>query len=131
MGAPRDRRARAAGRTDLGHGYPLPREHPLQAQKKLAGDTVWIDREAITVTGEGAVSRYPLADITAVTAVGKKKFNFYYRGQTLQIKGDKRFCSIKYVHVFDGVRAAGHAEQPAEARIEHAERPDTSAEEPV
>ena len=103
----------------------------FKRKKKLAGDTVWIDREAITVTGEGAVSRYPLADITAVTAVGKKKFNFYYRGQTLQIKGDKRFCSIKYVHVFDGVRAARHAERPAEARTEHAERPDTSAEEPV
>ena len=73
----------------------------------LAGDTVSIDRDALYISdATGAQARYPLEEIDAITAVGKKKFNFYCHGKILQVKGDERFCSIKYVHIFDGLRAA-------------------------
>ena len=73
----------------------------------LAGDTVAIDKDALYISdGTGAEARFPLEEIDAITAVGKKKFNFYCHGKILQVKGDERFCSIKYVHIFDGLRAA-------------------------
>lgn len=71
----------------------------------LQGDRVSMDRDALRISGGGAEHVFPLADIDAMTAVGKKKFNFYYRGDILQVRGDKRFCSIKYVHAFDGLKA--------------------------
>lgn len=72
---------------------------------KLGGDRVSIDSQKLTISGGGKHYEYPLDEIDAVTAVGKKKFNFYYKGKILQVKGDPRFCSVKYVHVFDGLRA--------------------------
>lgn len=77
----------------------------FQKKKKLAGDRVCIDKDNLVISGEAGESVYPLCDIVAMTMVGKKKFNFYYDGKILQVKGDRRFCAIKYVHVFDGLRA--------------------------
>lgn len=73
-------------------------------KKKLDGDKVTIDNQKLTVSGDGVQTVYPLEEITAITMVGKKKFNFYHDGKILQVKGDKRFCAIKYVHIFDGLR---------------------------
>ena len=78
----------------------------FQKKKKLAGDRVCIDKENLVISGDAGESIYPLRDVVAMTMVGKKKFNFYYDGKILQVKGGKRFCAIKYVHVFDGLRAA-------------------------
>lgn len=81
----------------------------------LAGNKVSIDSEELLISDENGVqSRYPLEEIDAVTAVGKKKFNFYCHGKILQVKGDERFCSIKYVHIFDGVRAARKHRDPSD-----------------
>ncbi len=77
----------------------------FQKKKKLAGESVWIDKENLVISGGAGESVFPLCDIVAMTMVGKKKFNFYYDGKILQVKGNKRFCAIKYVHVFDGLRA--------------------------
>lgn len=84
----------------------------MKKKIRLPGDTVCIDKDAICVSGEGVSARYPFDEIDAVTAVGKKKFNFYWKGKILQVKGDERFCSIKYVHIFDGVRAAAENNAP-------------------
>ncbi len=78
----------------------------LKRKEKLAGDSVSIDKEYLTVSGKTGESKYPLCDIVAMTMVGKKKFNFYYDDKILQVKGNKRFCAIKYVHIFDGLRKA-------------------------
>ena len=84
----------------------LPRAEPGPVEG--AGDLV----VAFTAALLGAIDRAavnavcsPLSAQVALTMVGKKKFNFYYEGRILQIKGDKRFCAIKYVHVFEGLRA--------------------------
>ncbi len=90
----------------------------LQRKIFLDGHAVAMDREAITVTGEKGSYTFPLAEIDAMAAVGKKKFNFYYRGKIYQIKGHERFCAVKYVHAFNGIRAAakdaGHISSPEE-----------------
>ena len=83
----------------------------LQKKIKLPGNTVTLDKDSLMISGGGAETRYPLAEIDAITAVGKKKFNFYYKGKILQVKGGKRFCAIKYVHAFDGIRAARKEEK--------------------
>lgn len=72
----------------------------FRKKKKLSGNSVSIDRDNLIV-GETV---FPLKEITALTMVGKKKFNFYYDGKILQVKGNKRFCAIKYVHIFDGLK---------------------------
>ena len=77
----------------------------FKRKKKLAGDAVEIDKNNLYIIDGKQRQVYPLSEITALTMVGKKKFNFYYQGKILQVKGDKRFCAIKYVHVFDGLRA--------------------------
>lgn len=68
-----------------------------------------IDKNALTVSDGKSVAVYPLGEIEALTMVGKKKFNFYHGGKILQIKGGKRFCAVKYVHIFDGLRSEAAA----------------------
>lgn len=76
----------------------------LKRKKKLAGNRVAIDRDKLVISDKKSETVYPLKEITAMTMVGKKKFNFYHGGKILQVKGNKRFCAIKYVHIFDGLR---------------------------
>ena len=76
----------------------------FQKKKKLAGDRVAIDAHHLTVSQKNGQSVYPLDEISALTMLGKKKFNFYHGGKILQVKGGKRFCAIKYVHIFEGLR---------------------------
>lgn len=76
----------------------------FKRKKKLAGNSVAIDMDKLVISGKKGETAYPLDEITAMTMVGKKKFNFYHDGKILQVKGNKRFCAIKYVHVFDGLR---------------------------
>ena len=76
----------------------------FKRKKKLAGNRVSISADGITISDAKERFYYPLTDISALTMVGKKKFNFYYGDKILQVKGNKRFCAIKYVHIFDGLR---------------------------
>lgn len=103
---------RILGGEKISDGDILFRESvKLQKKIKLPGNTVTLDKDSLMISGGGAETRYPLAEIDAITAVGKKKFNFYYKGKILQVKGGKRFCAIKYVHAFDGIHAARKEEK--------------------
>ena len=103
---------RVLGGEKISDGGILFRESvKLQKKIKLPGNTVTLDKDSLMISGGGTETRYPLAEIDAITAVGKKKFNFYYKGKILQVKGGKRFCAIKYVHAFDGIRAARKEEK--------------------
>ena len=42
--------------------------------------------------------------ISAVTVLGKNKLNIYAKDAVYQIKGDKRFCALKYVNLFHRYR---------------------------
>lgn len=83
----------------------------LSKKKKLAGNRVLMNKENLIISDKKEKSVYPLKDITALTMVGKKKFNFYYGGKILQVKGNKRFCAIKYAHIFDGLRQMNGGEK--------------------
>lgn len=76
----------------------------LKRKKKLDGNRIAADNKGLTVVGKGTSSTYLFDEMDGLTVVGKRKFNFYYHGKTYQVKGDKRFCSLKYLHLFEGVR---------------------------
>jgi hypothetical protein len=58
----------------------------------------------LIVKSGSAETRFCLNDIRALTVVGKKKFNFYMGDKIYQVKGDLRFCSLKYLHAFEARR---------------------------
>ncbi len=78
----------------------------FKKKKKLDGNRVSIDKDNLVIYGGKGEQVFPLDEITALTMVGKKKFNFYCKDKILQVKGNKRFCAIKYVHIFDGLKQA-------------------------
>ena len=43
---------------------------------------------------------YPFDSISVITVLGKNKLNMYSGGKIYQMKGDKRFCAIKYVQIY-------------------------------
>lgn len=50
----------------------------------------------------GQTFDFALSDIEGATVLGKRKINFYLPdGKVLQIEGDKRFCAVKYLHLFE------------------------------
>lgn len=67
------------------------RKEPLQgaASISLYGDRLVID---------GRV--FPFAEVTAVTVLGRNKANIYHDGHVYQLKGNKRFNALKYVHLY-------------------------------
>ncbi len=59
----------------------------------LYGDRVVFDE------GKENALVIPFADADAVTVLGKNKLNIYYDKHIYQLKGDKRFNALKYVHL--------------------------------
>lgn len=43
----------------------------------------------------------PFSETDAVTVLGRNKLNIYHGGNIYQIKPGKRFCALKYVHVYN------------------------------
>ncbi len=43
---------------------------------------------------------FPFDDCSATAILGKNKVNIYHKGRVYQIKGDKRFCGLKYVNIY-------------------------------
>ena len=41
----------------------------------------------------------PFGEISAAAVLGRNKLNLYHKGRIYQLKGDKRFNSLKYVHL--------------------------------
>lgn len=39
-------------------------------------------------------------ETSAVTVLGRNKLNIYHGGKIYQLKSDKRFCALKYVHIY-------------------------------
>ena len=56
---------------------------------RLYGDRITLDDQV-----------FPFADLSAVVVLGKNKVNLYTGNDVLQLKGDKRFNALKYVHFF-------------------------------
>ena len=52
-------------------------------------------------TSAGDNVTFDFDTIAAVTILGKNKLNVYADGKVYQIKGDKRFNALKYVHIYN------------------------------
>ena len=56
--------------------------------------------DKITVSGEKLEKMtFNFDTVSAVAVLGKNKLNVYSGGRVYQIKGDKRFCALKYVNL--------------------------------
>ncbi len=55
--------------------------------------------DRIEVTGNEKFV-FPFDETIAVTVLGKNKLNIYHGGKIYQLKGNERFCALKYVHIF-------------------------------
>jgi hypothetical protein len=40
-------------------------------------------------------------DCSTITVLGRNKLNIYHSGKIYQLKGGKRFCALKYVHIYN------------------------------
>lgn len=85
------------------------RKVPLfkDAEITLCGDR-------ITARGEGVDLVFPFDEASAVTVLGKNKANIYHGGKIYQLKGSKRFNSLKYVHIYHRYKNIIKGEENAE-----------------
>ena len=60
-----------------------------QATVRLYGDRITVDDLVM-----------PFDEIGAIAVLGRNKLNVYHGDQVYQLKGDKRFNALKYVHIF-------------------------------
>lgn len=57
------------------------------------------DRIVLNVKGETITCSF--SDCSTITVLGRNKLNIYHGGKIYQLKGDKRFCALKYVHIYN------------------------------
>ena len=88
--------------------------------KKNAEMELYIDRVVI----DGTV--YPFNEVTGVTVLGKNKLDVYHDGHIWQLKGNKRFCALKYVNIFNHYKNL--TETAAHAARKHKEEIDNDRE---
>ncbi len=69
---------------------------PLKNSAKISlyGDKIVFDE------GEKNELRLDFCNISALSVLGRNKANIYYSDKVYQLKGDKRFNALKYVHIY-------------------------------
>ena len=55
----------------------------------------------IEAISEGFSQTFSFDEVNAVTVLGRNKANIYFGGKIYQLKGEKSFNALKYVHVFN------------------------------
>ncbi len=73
-------------------------------KRKLDGNRVTADADGITVSTEKNSKTFCWRDIEGLAIVQRDRVDFYYDGKTYQIRGDKRFCPLKYLDLYEGVK---------------------------
>jgi len=69
------------------------------------GVTLRLYGDRITLSGEKIEEMTFKFDTTpAITVLGKNKLDVYSAGKVYQLKGDKRFCALKYVNLYHRYR---------------------------
>ena len=56
--------------------------------------------DRLEIKTKDASTTYSFEDLSTVTVLGKNKLNIYAGEHIYQIKGDKRFNALKYVHIY-------------------------------
>ena len=57
--------------------------------------------DRIDARGDGFSQLFRFDEINAVTVLGRNKANIYFNGKIYQLKGEKSFNALKYVHIFN------------------------------
>ena len=73
---------------------PNVKKIPMYENAKIA-----LYGNRIEVSSEGN-HIFALDETSAVTVLGRNKLNIYHGGKIYQLKGNKRFCALKYVHIY-------------------------------
>ena len=68
--------------------------------KKDADISLYGNRIVVDENGEDS-NIFDFDKISAVTILGKNKLNIYSDGKIYQVKGEKRFNALKYVHIYN------------------------------
>lgn len=74
----------------------------LYKKKELLceGARVQLFGNRITLAGSNFELNMPFEEISSISVLGKNKLNLYFGKELYQIKGDKRFCALKFVNIF-------------------------------
>ncbi len=88
---------------------PLYEEHaslyeviPYQKKVLLQKDiTLALYGDRLLATSADTTYTFPYESTLAVTVLGRNKLNVYADGKIYQIKSDKRFNALKYVHIYN------------------------------
>ena len=64
------------------------------------GATIQLYGNRIVITMADGTLNMPYDSVDAVAVLGRNKLNIYYDGRIYQIKPGKRFCALKYVHMY-------------------------------
>ena len=75
----------------------IPYEKKVVLDKNAA---VELYGHSIAVTLKGVERVFSFDEVAAVTVLGRNKLNIYHDDRIYQLKGDKRFNAVKYVHMF-------------------------------
>ena len=75
-----------------------------ERKKRLAKGRVAADVNGVTFTSDKGENRFLYNDMSGFAIVSKSKFEFYVDGKTYQIAGDDKFCSVKYLHLYQGFK---------------------------
>ncbi len=74
---------------------PYKRKRMLAKRTKIA-----LHPTRVTINGGGVELNMPFDDIFTTSCCGKNKLNIYFDGKIYQVKGDKRFCALKYMNFY-------------------------------
>ena len=88
---------------------PFERRRLLHARVTLS---VYADR--FTLAAEDGVREIPFDSVTAVSVLGRNKLNIYVGAEIVQLKGDERFCALKYMHTYYRVKNEMEGDRYAE-----------------
>lgn len=76
----------------------------LKRKRRYDGSRITADETGLTIYGKNSAEFYPFDKMEGFALVGKRKINFYIGGRILQIKGNKKFCPLKYLHLYEGIK---------------------------
>lgn len=74
--------------------YERKRTIAETATASLYGDRIEVSY------GDGSLLSLPFSEVTAISALGRKKINVYLGKQVYQLAGGERFCGLKYVNFY-------------------------------
>lgn len=74
---------------------------PYKQKVKLAKSaTLTMYKDKFLLSFEGKDTAIPFDNLTSMAVLGKNKINLYIGNDIFQLKGDKRFCAVKYVNIY-------------------------------